>query len=112
MNDCIFCQIAKKERNARIVFEDEKTAAFYDIHPQAPYHILVIPKKHITNVFDLKEEDKDLIGHIFLIINKIARDLNLFSFRIVTNSGREAGQSVFHLHFHLLSGRFMHWPPG
>lgn len=112
MRNCIFCEIANKERKAGIIYEDDYAIAFYDINPQAPYHILVIPKKHIENIFELNEGDKDLIGHIFLVINKISKDLKLPSFRVVTNSGRGAGQSVFHLHFHILSGRTLHWPPG
>lgn len=112
MKDCVFCQIVNKERKAKIIYEDEKTLAFYDINPQAPYHILLIPKKHIINVLDLKEEDKELMGHIFLIANKISKNLNFNSIRIVTNSGKDAGQSVFHLHFHIFAGRKMGWPPG
>lgn len=112
MENCIFCQIIKRQRKAKIIYEDEVCFAFYDINPQAPFHILIIPKKHIENLLDLKEEDKEILGHLFLSINKISKDLGLSDFRVVTNTGRGVGQSVFHLHFHILSGRRMGWPPG
>lgn len=112
MKNCIFCQIINKEKKAKIIYEDEISLAFYDINPQAPYHILVIPKKHIESLNGIREEDKEILGHIFIVINKISKNLRLSSYRIVANSGREAGQSVFHLHFHILSGRRMGWPPG
>ncbi len=112
--DCIFCKIVNKEIPAKIVYEDDKVLAFHDINPQAPYHILVIPKKHISLLTELTEEDKDLIGHIYLVINKIAKDLGFAErgFRVVVNCQEEAGQTVFHIHFHILAGRQMGWPPG
>ncbi len=112
--DCIFCKIANKEISAKVVYEDDRVLAFHDINPQAPYHILVIPKKHISTLLDLTEEDKDLIGHIYLVINKIAKDLGFAErgFRVVVNCKEEAGQTVFHIHFHILAGRPMEWPPG
>lgn len=112
--DCIFCKIAKKEIPAKVIYEDEKVVAFHDINPQAPYHILVIPKKHLSTLLDLTEEDKDLIGHIYLVINRLAQDLGFAErgYRVVVNCKEEAGQTVFHLHFHLLAGRTMGWPPG
>ncbi|MDM7203058.1 MAG: histidine triad nucleotide-binding protein [Thermodesulfobacteriaceae bacterium] len=112
--DCIFCKIINKEIPAKIVYEDEKVLAFHDINPQAPYHILIIPKKHLATLLDLQEEDKDLIGHIYLTINKIAKDLGFSErgFRVVVNCKEEAGQTVFHIHFHVLAGRVMDWPPG
>ncbi|MDK2860913.1 MAG: histidine triad family protein [Thermodesulfobacterium sp.] len=112
--DCIFCKIVKKEIPSKVVYEDEKVVAFHDINPQAPYHILVIPKKHLSTLLDLTEEDKDLIGHIYLVINKLAKDLGFAErgYRVVVNCKEEAGQTVFHLHFHLLAGRTMGWPPG
>jgi len=111
---CIFCRIANKEVPAKIVYEDDKVLAFHDINPQAPYHILVIPKKHYATLLDLTEEDKDLIGHIYLVINKIAKDLGFAErgFRVVINCKEEAGQTIFHIHFHVLAGRPMDWPPG
>jgi histidine triad (HIT) family protein len=112
--DCIFCKIASKEISSNIVYEDDKVVAFHDINPQAPYHILVIPKKHIGTLLELTEEDKDLIGHIYLVINKIAKDQGFADrgYRVVVNCKEEAGQTVFHLHFHILAGRVMGWPPG
>jgi histidine triad (HIT) family protein len=111
---CIFCRIANKEIPAKIVYEDDKVLAFHDINPQAPYHILVIPKKHISTLLELTEEDKDLIGHIFLVMNKLAQELGVAErgYRVVVNCNEEAGQTVFHVHFHFLAGREMHWPPG
>ena len=114
MQDCIFCKIVRKEIPSEIVYEDEKVIAFKDINPQAPYHILVIPKEHYSTLLELKEKDKELIGHIFLVINKIAKDLGFAErgFRVVVNCKEEAGQTVFHIHFHILAGRSMGWPPG
>jgi histidine triad (HIT) family protein len=111
---CIFCRIVNKEIPAKIVYEDDKVLAFHDINPQAPYHILVIPKKHISTLLELTEEDKDLIGHIFLVMNKLAQELSVAErgYRVVVNCNEEAGQTVFHVHFHFLAGREMHWPPG
>ncbi len=111
---CIFCRIAKKEIPAQVVYEDERVLAFYDINPQAPYHILVIPKKHISTLLELQEEDKVLIGHLFLVMKKLAEELGLSErgYRVVVNCGEEAGQTVFHVHYHFLSGRPFGWPPG
>jgi histidine triad (HIT) family protein len=111
---CTFCRIVNKEIPAKIVYEDDKVLAFHDINPQAPYHILVIPKKHISTLLELTEEDKDLIGHIYLVMNKLAQELGVAErgYRVVVNCNREAGQTVFHVHFHFLAGREMHWPPG
>ncbi len=112
--DCIFCKIANKEIPANVIYEDDKVLAFHDINPQAPFHILVIPKKHISTLLELTEEDKDLIGHIYLVINKLAKDLGFADrgYRVVVNCKEEAGQTVFHIHFHILAGREMGWPPG
>ncbi len=114
MEACIFCRIVNKEISAKIVYEDEKVLAFYDINPQAPFHILVVPKKHISTLLELSEEHKELIGHIYLTINKIAQDLGFSEsgFRVVVNCKELAGQTVFHIHFHVLAGRPMDWPPG
>jgi len=111
---CIFCKIVNKEIASNIVYEDEKVVAFHDINPQAPYHILVVPKKHISTLLEVTEEDKELIGHIYLVINKIAKDLGFDErgYRVVVNCKEEAGQTIFHLHFHVLAGRTMGWPPG
>lgn len=114
MTDCPFCKIIRKEKAAQIVYEDEKVVAFKDINPQAPVHLLILPRKHISGVTQIKEEDKELIGHIFLVAQKIARDFSIHQcgFRVVVNSGPDSGQAVFHLHFHLLGGRSLKWPPG
>ncbi len=114
MEDCLFCKIASKEIPATIVYEDDQILAFKDINPQAPVHILIIPKKHIAGVTSLEEEDKELIGRIHLLASKIARDYSVFQcgFRLVLNSGPDAGQAVAHLHFHFLGGRTLKWPPG
>ncbi|MBQ9455494.1 MAG: histidine triad nucleotide-binding protein [Thermoguttaceae bacterium] len=109
----IFKKIIDHEIPADIVYEDDQCLAFRDISPQAPTHILVIPKKEITAVDALTEEDQMLVGHIFLVIQKIAKDEGLTDgFRVVTNNGRNACQTVPHLHFHLLGGRPFGWPPG
>ncbi len=112
--DCLFCKIINKAIPTKIIFEDEKTLAFEDINPQAPVHFLIIPKKHISTSLDISKEDNELIGHLFQIANKIAIDKSIGEkgFRMVMNCNREAGQSVFHIHLHVLGGRAMNWPPG
>jgi len=111
--ECIFCKIINKEIESKIVYEDEKCVAFEDINPQAPVHILVVPKKHISALRDAGEEDRELLGHVLKIASKIALEKGLEKgYRIVVNDGKEAGQTVFHVHFHLLGGREMGWPPG
>lgn len=107
MNDCLFCKIIKKEIPSTIVYEDDEILAFKDIHPVAPVHILVIPKKHISSLVDLKPEDEALIGRIYSIINKIAKQENVFEsgFRVIVNCGEDGGQEVKHLHFHLIGGK-------
>jgi histidine triad (HIT) family protein len=113
MAQCIFCKITAKEVPARIVHEDETSVAFHDINPQAPVHVLVIPRKHFTSAEEAGEADEPVLGHLHRVAAKLARDLNLAAgYRIVVNTGAEAGQSVFHLHLHLLGGRPMRWPPG
>lgn len=113
MAECIFCKIAKKEISSKIVYEDDQTVAFEDINPQAPVHILVIPRHHWKDTVEALAEET-LIGHCLAVASKIAQEKGLYpaGFRIVVNTGRQAGQSVDHLHFHLLGGRAMHWPPG
>lgn len=109
----IFKKIIDREIPAKIIYEDDLCLAFHDVNPQAPVHVLVIPKKEISGVDAIQPEDQALIGHLFLIIQKLAKDLNLESgYRVVTNNGLLAGQSVSHLHFHLLGGRPLLWPPG
>ncbi|ADG83284.1 histidine triad (HIT) protein [Thermincola ferriacetica] len=106
MEDCIFCKIVRKEIPSQVVYEDDRVLAFKDINPLAPVHILIIPKEHLTNVLDIHEDNVDLIGHIHLVANKIARDTGIAEkgFRIVTNCNKEGGQIIFHLHYHLIGG--------
>lgn len=113
-NSCIFCKLINKEIPAKIIFEDENLLAFHDISPQAPTHFLVIPKKHIVDIDKTSAEDKTLLGEILYRATEIARSLGLNKdgFRIVNNMGELGGQTVFHLHFHVLGGRQMKWPPG
>ena len=110
----IFQKIIDKEIPAKIVYEDEVSLAFYDISPQAPIHILIIPKKAIVNIATASKEDKELLGHLMLVAGEIARSLNVDEqgYRLVTNINEYGGQSVYHLHIHLLAGRQLLWPPG
>jgi len=112
--DCIFCRIARKEIPSTIVYEDEHAIAFEDVNPQAPVHVLVVPRKHIPTNLDLTEDDSNLVGHLFLVANKVAQQKGIAErgFRLLMNCNREAGQTVFHIHLHLLGGRVMGWPPG
>ena len=112
MSDCLFCKIVKGDIPSRKVYEDELCLAFYDIDPQAPTHFLVIPKAHIGSVSEVNEENAAVVAHIFAVIAKVTKELGLDSYRVVSNIGAQAGQSVFHLHFHVLGGRDMTWPPG
>lgn len=113
MDNCLFCKIANKEIKASIVYEDENILAFDDINPQAPVHILIIPKKHISDLLSIQEEDKEVIFNIHKTIVKLAKEKNLGEgFRVVVNNGKNAGQAVLHIHYHLLGGRKMQWPPG
>ncbi len=113
LNDCLFCKIARKEIPADIVYEDDDVLAFRDIRPQAPVHVLVIPKRHIATLADLTQEDKDVMGHVTLVASRLARDLGVSEgYRVVINCGKDAGQTVFHIHMHLLGGRSLGWPPG
>jgi histidine triad (HIT) family protein len=111
--ECLFCRIANKELESDIVFESDDVLAFRDINPVGPTHVLVIPKRHIASTADLTSSDARLLGEIFETLASIARSEGISGgHRIVTNSGPEAGQSVDHLHFHLIGGRAMSWPPG
>ncbi len=114
MADCIFCQIVQHKMQAKVVYEDNEIIAFRDISPQAPVHILIVPKKHIPSVNDLSEVDDVLIGRIHRVSKKIAKDESCVEtgFRLVLNTGPDAGQAVEHLHFHLFGGRKFSWPPG
>ena len=106
MDDCVFCKIIKGEIPSKKVYEDDDILAFYDINPIAKVHVLVIPKKHITSLLELKEEDKDLLFHIFNKINEIAEIVGVAKtgFRVISNVGEDSGQAVKHLHFHILGG--------
>ena len=112
MSDCLFCKIANGEIPSNKGYEDETVYAFYDIDPQAPTHFLVIPKAHIASVAEITPENAAVAAHIFAVISKVTKELGLESYRVVSNIGEQAGQSVPHLHFHVLSGRDMTWPPG
>ena len=113
MSETIFQKIIDKELPADIVYEDESCLAFKDINPVAPIHILIIPKKRIDKISDSNTEDKELLGHLFLVAGNIARDLGIEdAFRLVVNNGAGAQQTVFHLHIHLIAGREFSWPPG
>lgn len=114
MEDCIFCKIINKEIPASIVFEDEKMIAFNDINPQAPIHILLIPREHFASLNDIPEEKKSILIHLLLKARQIAQKKGIAEkgYRIVLNTEKDSGQEVFHIHFHLLGGRRMHWPPG
>ncbi len=113
MNDCIFCRIAAGEIPSDKLFEDDTLIAFRDLAPQAPVHVLIVPKQHIESVNALTSDDLPLVGHIYEVARSLAETLNLSAgYRIVTNVGKDGGQSVMHLHFHLLGGREFGWPPG
>lgn len=112
MGDCLFCKIIAGEIPSKKVYEDEMCYAFYDIDPQAPTHFLVIPKQHISSVAAIDASNSTIVARCFEVIAKIAKEQEMESFRVVSNIGEQAGQSVFHLHFHVLSGRDMTWPPG
>ena len=109
---CLFCKITAGEIPSSKVYEDELCYAFYDIDPQAPTHFLVIPKEHIPSVAGVTADNSAVVGHIFEVIAQVTRELGLDSYRVVSNIGEQAGQSVPHLHFHVLAGRDMTWPPG
>ena len=108
----IFGKIIRRELPADIVYEDERALAFRDIQPQAPTHVLIIPRKPIVKVADMGKEDRELLGHLLWVAAEVARQEELEDYRLVTNNGEGAGQSVFHLHVHLLGGRELGWPPG
>lgn len=112
--DCIFCKIISGEIPSKKLYEDDKVIAFYDIEPQTPTHFLVIPKEHIKSADEVTAENEAVIGHIFTVIAKIAKDIGVSSggYRIVNNCGKDGMQSVEHMHFHVLGGRQLKWPPG
>ncbi len=114
MSDCIFCKIANGEIPSNKAYEDDKVLAFYDLDPQAPKHVLIIPKEHISSANEINEDNASIVAHIFVTAAKIAKEIGIAEdgYRIVNNCGKDGGQSVGHLHFHLLGGRSMAWPPG
>jgi histidine triad (HIT) family protein len=113
MDNCLFCRIAAKEIPTKVAYEDDVMLAFWDISPQAPVHLLLIPKKHIASVAELLPEDQPLVGHMMLKARDLAREQGLADgYRLVINTGEQGGQTVDHLHIHLLGGRNLQWPPG
>ena len=114
MSDCIFCKIINGEIPSKKIYEDEFVYAFYDINPEAPVHFLVIPKEHIKSANLITEENSKIIAHIFEVVGKLAKDLGISEngYRIVNNCGVDGGQTVDHMHFHVLGGRELKWPPG
>ena len=114
MSDCLFCRIISKKTPAKIIYDDEAITAFEDVNPQAPVHTLIVPKKHLSTTLDIAEEDNELIGRLIRVASRIAMEKGIAErgFRLVMNTNPEAGQSVYHIHLHLLGGRPMRWPPG
>ncbi|MCS7263764.1 MAG: histidine triad nucleotide-binding protein [Armatimonadetes bacterium] len=114
MESCIFCRIVEKELQSKIAYEDEEVVAFHDINPQAPIHVLIVPRKHIPTLNEATEEERSLLGKLMLVAQKLAKELGTAEsgYRIVLNTNKDAGQSVFHIHLHLLGGRSFRWPPG
>lgn len=113
MENCIFCKILKGEIPSEKVYEDEKVYAFKDINPEAPVHVLIIPKKHISSANELTEDNKEVIGDVYYAAQKIAKELGIADkgYRIINNCGEDGGQTVFHIHFHLMGGKKLNWPP-
>jgi histidine triad (HIT) family protein len=113
MNDCLFCKIVDGTVPAKLVTEDDRAVAFRDLNPQAPTHVLIVPRKHIATLAALEDDDAALVGHLFVVARKIAADEDLTQgWRTVFNVGSHAGQTVLHIHLHLLGGRPLGWPPG
>ncbi len=111
--DCLFCKIIAGEIPSQRIYEDERVYAFLDIDPQAPFHAVIVPKVHIASAADITDENSSLIGDVFVAVAKIAKEQNLDNgFRVVNNCGRDGGQTVGHIHFHLLARRNLAWPPG
>jgi len=112
--NCLFCKIVDRKIPAKLVHSDEMAIAFEDINPQAPTHILIVPNKHIPDIQSMNQDERELIGHLFLVARNLAEKIGLEKngYRLVINNGRDAGQAVFHIHLHLLSGRAFAWPPG
>jgi histidine triad (HIT) family protein len=114
MSDCIFCKIVRKEIPSRVVYEDDRVLAFEDINPKAPVHVLIIPKEHFASLAEAPSGRQELLGHIQFVARDIARDKGVADtgYRLVLNTGRDSGQEVLHIHYHLFGGRRLAWPPG
>ncbi|MBX3236689.1 MAG: histidine triad nucleotide-binding protein [Nitrospiraceae bacterium] len=114
MSNCIFCRIVEGGIPAKVLYQDDKALVFEDINPQAPVHLLVIPKRHVASVHECQQADESLMGHLLLTCAKVAgmKDVAASGYRVVTNVGADSGQTVFHLHLHVLGGRHLAWPPG
>lgn len=114
MADCLFCGIISGEIKGEVVYQDSSIVAFKDVNPKAPVHLLIVPRRHIATLLEVEQEDKGLIADILYVATKLARDHEISEdgYRVVINCGAAAGQSVFHIHFHLLGGRVLKWPPG
>ena len=114
MENCLFCGIINGKLKSEIVYQDETVVAFKDVHPKAPVHILIVPRKHIGTLLDLRPGDESIVGDVFRAAGNLAEQVGIAKsgFRVVVNCGNDAGQTVFHLHYHLLGGRRLGWPPG
>lgn len=114
MEDCLFCKIINGDIPSKKLFEDDLVYAFYDIEPQAPVHFLIVPKQHIASTNDINESNEKLIGHVFRVASELCKQLGVeqSGYRIVNNCGKDGGQTVGHLHFHVMGGRLLAWPPG
>lgn len=114
VDDCIFCKIVKGDIPSTKVYEDDKVYCFKDISPEAPVHVLIIPKEHISNLNEINEENSKVISHIFIVTKKIVKELGISEsgYRVISNCGEDGGQTVKHIHFHILGGRNLQWPPG
>jgi histidine triad (HIT) family protein len=111
---CLFCKIANKEIPAKFIYEDKEIIAFHDISPVAPFHILIIPKQHIQDINDINKKNANIIAKMMLVAKKISKEQNIEnkSYRLIINTGEQAGQTVFHLHMHMIANRTLNWPPG
>jgi len=114
LTDCLFCKISAGKMDTDFVYEDDKLVVFEDINPQAPVHLLIVPKKHIADLNNLEESENELIAHVYQVAKKMAAEKGIADsgYRLVSNCGDDGGQTVFHIHFHLLGGRTLQWPPG
>ncbi len=114
MSDCLFCKIADKTIPAKLVYEDDRALAFRDLNPQAPTHVLIVPRKHIPSLNELTDADAALVGHLHVVARQVAHDEGIAAdgYRVLFNTGKLAGQTVFHIHLHLIGGRALGWPPG